>query len=283
MNLSNEQSVASILISLTDKQATADSHPSIDYQNGDMKDALYISYNASSHELANKTIQSLRSHIASILSDDEELEGSHALLNIDKTQCTSSELEIIRRERNRMHAKKTRLRKKKMLQEMEAVSMIFITLAPFIFLLFITYLLNIINCVQIVCKLQNEIRLLVESRVAQISSYSGSGSIVKKESPTITAALENVTSLFESNKKQRTSSDLMASTYTSSAITHTNQPQQIFDNSAPAEVSQVILNGLLSLGNSSVSLHEQHAYSSSSDEASSFKSPLELSRERSRY
>jgi hypothetical protein len=44
------------------------------------------------------------------------------LLAKDKSTCSTLELEMIRRERNRMHAKKTRLRKKKMIQDMETVS-----------------------------------------------------------------------------------------------------------------------------------------------------------------
>ena len=60
--------------------------------------------------------------VAALLGDDEQnMEIDHELLTKDKSTCSSSELEMIRRERNRMHAKKTRLRKKKMIQEMEAV------------------------------------------------------------------------------------------------------------------------------------------------------------------
>ena len=57
--------------------------------------------------------------------DDERLEVDQEverLLLKDKRTCSTTELEMIRRERNRMHAKKTRLRKKRMIQEMEAVS-----------------------------------------------------------------------------------------------------------------------------------------------------------------
>lgn len=39
-----------------------------------------------------------------------------------KSHCSAQELDGIRREKNRMHAKQTRLRKKKMTQEMEVVS-----------------------------------------------------------------------------------------------------------------------------------------------------------------
>ena len=61
----------------------------------------------------------------SLLGDDERLEADlqvERLLLKDKRTCSTTELEMIRRERNRMHAKKTRLRKKRMILEMEAVS-----------------------------------------------------------------------------------------------------------------------------------------------------------------
>ena len=58
--------------------------------------------------------------MSALLSDDE-MDLDKDLLMKDKANCTSSELESIRRERNRMHAKKTRMRKKRMIQEMEAV------------------------------------------------------------------------------------------------------------------------------------------------------------------
>lgn len=43
------------------------------------------------------------------------------LLNKDKSQCTPEELELIRRERNRYHAKRTRLRKKRIAAEAESM------------------------------------------------------------------------------------------------------------------------------------------------------------------
>ena len=60
-----------------------------------------------------------------MLGEDEHHDVDHhveRLLLKDKRTCSTTELEMIRRERNRMHAKKTRLRKKRMIQEMEAVS-----------------------------------------------------------------------------------------------------------------------------------------------------------------
>jgi len=68
------------------------------------------------------TIEKIRQEVANILSGDDSLEMDSELLHKDKSNCTSGELDMIRRERNRMHAKRTRLRKKKMLQELEAVS-----------------------------------------------------------------------------------------------------------------------------------------------------------------
>jgi uncharacterized membrane protein YgaE (UPF0421/DUF939 family) len=75
-----------------------------------------------SRNFAADAIERIRTQISATLSDDEELELSSEFHTKDKSQCSTQELETIRRERNRMHAKKTRLRKKKMLTEMEAVS-----------------------------------------------------------------------------------------------------------------------------------------------------------------
>jgi hypothetical protein len=68
-----------------------------------------------------KTIEKLRQEVSNILADNEDFDIDQELLHRDKSSCTSNELDLIRRERNRMHAKRTRLRKKKMLQEMETV------------------------------------------------------------------------------------------------------------------------------------------------------------------
>ena len=68
------------------------------------------------------TMESLKLQVSASMGDDDRLDVDHELLTKDKSTCSSTELELIRRERNRMHAKKTRLRKKKMIHEMEAVS-----------------------------------------------------------------------------------------------------------------------------------------------------------------
>ena len=82
------------------------------------------SYIPSSAGDADALVERLRFQISATLSDDEDFELNPELLLKDKTACSTAELETIRRERNRMHAKKTRLRKKKMLNEMETVSII---------------------------------------------------------------------------------------------------------------------------------------------------------------
>lgn len=72
------------------------------------------------------SISKLKMHISSMLKDEdrkEELTSDVIDGNDpkDKASCSTVELETIRREKNRIHAKKTRLRKKKMTQEMEVV------------------------------------------------------------------------------------------------------------------------------------------------------------------
>lgn len=78
------------------------------------------SVSKSAHEYANTAIEKLRMNI-SLVTEEEDLDVDHDLLQKDKSTCSVPELESIRRERNRMHAKKTRMRKKKVLEEMEAV------------------------------------------------------------------------------------------------------------------------------------------------------------------
>jgi hypothetical protein len=70
------------------------------------------------------SIEKLKMQVSALLGDDDckDIADTDPILSKDKATCSTSELEMIRRERNRMHAKKTRLRKKKMIQEMETVS-----------------------------------------------------------------------------------------------------------------------------------------------------------------
>ncbi len=115
----NEVSVASILISLTGQDSA-----NFDKESNDLLFANSPRKNTSHpRDEMNKTIEKIHSHVAAMLIDNDEFDVNHALLRCDRSTCTTVELEKIRRERNRMHAKKTRLRKKKMLQEMEAIVM----------------------------------------------------------------------------------------------------------------------------------------------------------------
>eukprot|EP01041_Mallomonas_annulata_P002836 gene2836-5577_t len=68
-----------------------------------------------------KSLDQICQHVMNELVDDEkdDIKADLELLNKDKSACTSQELDAVRRERNRLHAKKTRLRKKIMLAEME--------------------------------------------------------------------------------------------------------------------------------------------------------------------
>merc|ERR1712194_177482 len=57
----------------------------------------------------------------SLLNDLEEDGIDYALLGKDRSSCSPAELDQIRRERNRMHAKRTRDRKRIFMEEMEMV------------------------------------------------------------------------------------------------------------------------------------------------------------------
>ena len=128
-NYASEESVASILISLTGRSlsssmetiaADSDITTNASSKNYSYCNDDFIPYSA--REETSKTMEAIRNNVAAMLSDDEELEIPQAFLNgTDKAACSASDMEMIRRERNRMHAKKTRLRKKKMLQEMENI------------------------------------------------------------------------------------------------------------------------------------------------------------------
>lgn len=68
-----------------------------------------------------RAFEQIKTRISQSLSDGDEIDFDRDLLRKDKAKCTSEEIEMIRRERNRMHAKKTRLRKKLLFKEMETV------------------------------------------------------------------------------------------------------------------------------------------------------------------
>jgi hypothetical protein len=121
-----DSTVASILMSLSSGPSTEPSCESktTEHQQNTLPSVVPGQSEASAEAktFAAQAMERIRQQISATLSDEEELEiGSDFQLR-DKTQCTTQQLETIRRERNRMHAKKTRLRKKKMLTEMETVS-----------------------------------------------------------------------------------------------------------------------------------------------------------------
>eukprot|EP00595_Chromulina_sp_UTEXLB2642_P003475 CAMPEP_0196763314 /NCGR_PEP_ID=MMETSP1095-20130614/3820_1 /TAXON_ID=96789 ORGANISM="Chromulina nebulosa, Strain UTEXLB2642" /NCGR_SAMPLE_ID=MMETSP1095 /ASSEMBLY_ACC=CAM_ASM_000446 /LENGTH=229 /DNA_ID=CAMNT_0042116219 /DNA_START=162 /DNA_END=852 /DNA_ORIENTATION=- len=112
----SESSVASILISLSGNNSSNES------ESNSIIEADITSEENTSSCTSNKDLN--ESNLYRINSCDEsndEIDDREKLLfQKDRSQCTTQELEMIRRERNRIHAKKTRLRKKRVLQEMEA-------------------------------------------------------------------------------------------------------------------------------------------------------------------
>lgn len=102
-----DSTVAGILISLSSQISPSDSISA---------DTSILEKNSSS---ATATFDQIKSLIAQEISDTEEIDEEIENLKMDKTQYSTEELETIRRERNRIHAKKTRLRKKKMMKEIE--------------------------------------------------------------------------------------------------------------------------------------------------------------------
>lgn len=110
-----DTSVASILMSLGSGES-ADS--CVDTSNVPAQPA-----GARSKALIAATIQKLHSQVAAELSDEEDTEQDVDVEAQRKSKVGYSpgDLEKIRRERNRVHARKTRQRKKKLLFEMEAI------------------------------------------------------------------------------------------------------------------------------------------------------------------
>lgn len=100
--------------------------------------ARHNNLNSENGDSAEFTLEKIREQVATLLTDHQELVVDSSLLRREKSQYSQSELEKMRRERNRIHAKKTRLRKKKMIQEMETVS--FFLLVFFIILILILLL-----------------------------------------------------------------------------------------------------------------------------------------------
>jgi nanoRNase/pAp phosphatase (c-di-AMP/oligoRNAs hydrolase) len=78
---------------------------------------------ASALQEANMMMERIRMEISSVLTDEEDFEADQtATMKEKSSNCTTNELISMRRERNKLHAKRTRLRKKKMQQQMETVS-----------------------------------------------------------------------------------------------------------------------------------------------------------------
>ena len=117
-----DTSIASILMSLGAIGAVAAL---------DGKAAPAVAHAASSsRDFIAVTLEKLRLQISSEIRDDDDdvyvidgdVEGSLELHKKSKTGSNAPlKLEMIRRERNRLHARNTRQRKKKMMFEMEAV------------------------------------------------------------------------------------------------------------------------------------------------------------------
>ena len=148
-----DSSIASILMSLNQSNdgeglLGADSYKESSGES--LSEAMIQQENEISKEVrrrANLTIEKLRLQVSALLNVDEELDISqlsngNSLVGLhlfhcyyvcmtlfytlqlnekDRSKFTKAELGQIRRERNRLHAKKTRLKKKKMLAEMELV------------------------------------------------------------------------------------------------------------------------------------------------------------------
>jgi hypothetical protein len=78
---------------------------------------------SSAREETMKILGKIRSQVSSLLVEESDIDKEASpKLPKDRSLCSAFDLEKLRRERNRMHAKKTRLRKKKMLAEMERIA-----------------------------------------------------------------------------------------------------------------------------------------------------------------
>ena len=120
INEKSEKSVANILMALSG--TTSDSNPDdIDKFTSKIDNGSSIS---SAREETMKILGRIRSQVSSLLVEESDIDKEASpKLPKDRSLCSALDLEKIRRERNRMHAKKTRLRKKKMLAEMESIAL----------------------------------------------------------------------------------------------------------------------------------------------------------------
>ena len=121
INEKSEKSVADILMALSGTGASStDSNPDdIDKFSAKINDGSI----SSAREETMKILGKIRSQVSSLLVEESDIDKEASpKLPKDRSLCSASDLEKLRRERNRMHAKKTRLRKKKMLVEMERIA-----------------------------------------------------------------------------------------------------------------------------------------------------------------
>ena len=111
----SESSVASILMSLSsvEKQAGITGIEP-EFHDDSEKPSLYP-YKVESEDEVAESVDKIKQQISLFLTTETSK---------DKIPSSSVELEGVRREKNRMHAKQTRLRKKKMTQEMEVVRVV---------------------------------------------------------------------------------------------------------------------------------------------------------------
>mmetsp|Transcript_733 Transcript_733/g.741 ORF Transcript_733/g.741 Transcript_733/m.741 type:complete len:392 (+) Transcript_733:100-1275(+) len=113
-----DSTVAGILVSLSSDSSSAENSGVTE---GDSSESSVIkSGSKDSSDVSNSSLVDAIKDVSCDLSDTEEnISKELDLLAKYKSDCSPEELELIRRERNRVHAKKTRLRKKRMLYEME--------------------------------------------------------------------------------------------------------------------------------------------------------------------
>lgn len=119
INEKSEKSIANILMVLSGNPSDGSTN------NLDVVDNRVVASKVNSGSISNareetmKILGRIRSQVSTLLVEESEDIESPKLPR-ERSLCSATELEKLRRERNRLHAKKTRLRKKKMLSELEA-------------------------------------------------------------------------------------------------------------------------------------------------------------------
>lgn len=119
INEKSEKSIANILMVLSGNPSDGSAN------NLDVVDNRVVATKVNSGSISNareetmKILGRIRSQVSTLLVEESDFDNSPKLPR-ERSLCSATELEKLRRERNRLHAKKTRLRKKKMLSELEA-------------------------------------------------------------------------------------------------------------------------------------------------------------------